>query len=327
MNPRLSSAAACAALLFLPFAARAQLDLTPWADRVLSDPNFLPAAGQLYGTSSYTHGWTDGTTANAAGLDVSNFHINTNTLEQYLAYGITDDVSVNASIAYAPANYREIDYPNATSASFDSSGFADPTFGATWRVFDQGAYPVNLDLLGSYTPDLIDAHTATSDQEGTIARGGQSGTIGGALGYETRGFGVRGAFTADFFGNSDTLDVSSGNVVRTQDHTNYDLSLETQTRLTDLFSVNAGIDRIFASNVGAVNLANGMPHTSVPGDSTGLRLALNYQFVPDLFVISATFAHDFYDNERTLYPNAAADTMTHNRSGDSVGLKLTYATP
>lgn len=328
MDRRLSKLAAGAAILLLSLEAPAQaLDLTPSADSILSDPNFLPAAGQFYGTTFYAHGWIDGTSANAAGLDVSNFHIDTNALEQVLAYGVTDNLSVNASIAYAPENYRQIDYAAGESATFDSSGFADPTFGATWRVLDQNVYPFDVDLLGSYTPDLIDAHTAAADQDGTVARGGQSGTLGGALGYETRSLGIRGAFTADFYGSSDTLDLSSGDLMQMQGHTDYELSLETQTRLTDLFSANAGIGRTFASNVNAVNLANGVPHFSEPGDSTTLHLALNYQFVPDVFVVSATYAHAFYDDQRTLYPDPAADTLTHDKSGDVVGLKLYYATP
>lgn len=319
---------AFAALLFVPLEVHAQaLDLTPYPARFLSDPNYLPLAGQIYGSSSYTHGWTSGTSENALGLESSNFQVNTNTLDQMLAYGITDDLSVNASIQYAPQSYREVDYANGSSASFDSSGFSDPTFGATWRLLDQGSYPVNFDLLGSYTPDVIDAHTATAFEDATVARGGQSGAVGGAVGYETRSFGIRGAFNANFFGKSDIFNLANGATTQTQGFTDYKLSLETQTRLTDLFSVNAGIAHTFAANQSAVNLANGVPHSTEPGDDTALQLALNYNFVPDAFVISATYAHEFYGNGHTLYVDPALDTTTRDKSGNLLGVKLTYATP
>jgi hypothetical protein len=317
-----------AALLASPIAAAAQdLDLTPYAGRILSDPNFLPLSGQIYGTTAYTHGWTDGNSANSAGLDTSSFHINTNTLDQLLAFGVTDDISVNASIEYTPINYREIDYASGHSSTVNSSGFSDPTFGATWRALDQNAWPVDLDLLGSYTPDLIDAHTASAFEDGTVARGGESGTVGAAVGYDTRSFGIRGAFAADFLGDSSAYNLANGDTIQTQGHTNYMLSLDTQTRLTDLFSVNAGLDHTFATNATAVNLASGAPRYSEPGDTTALHFALNYNFVPNQFVVSATYAHDFYGDGRTLYVDPAADSETRDKSGNIVGVKLSYATP
>jgi hypothetical protein len=301
--------------------------MTPNSSRILSDPNYLPLGGQLYGTSAYTHGWTSGNTSNDLGAQTSSFQINTNTLDQYLAVGITDDLSLNASLQYAPADYRQINYANGTSSTLDSSGFSDPTFGATWRVLDQNSWPFDFDLLGSYTPDLIDAHTASTVEDGTVARGGQSGTVGAALGYDTRSFGIRGAFNADIYGDSSNFNLANGDTVETEGHTNYTLSLDTQTRLTDLFSVNAGVAHTFASNLTAMNLANGAPRYSEPGDSTALQLALNYNFIPNQFVVSATYAHDFYDNGQTFYNNPAFDTETRDKQGNIVGVKLSYATP
>ena len=326
MNHR--SSVFAAALACMPAAAFAQaIDLTPYSGRILSDPEFLPLAGQVYGTSSYTHGWISGNSVDDLGTEFSSFHINTNTLDQTLAFGITDDLSVHASIQYAPQDYREIDYANGQRAFFDSSGFSDPSFGATWRVLDQGTWPANLDLFGSYTPDWINAHTATAFQDGTVARGGNSGLVGVAVGVVTRGFSIRGAFDANFLGQSSVFNLGNGDVIQTASHTNFDLSLDTQTRLTDLFSVNAGINHTFASNAGAINLANGAARLNEPGDVTALQLALNYNFVPDAFVVSATYAHDFYGNSSTLYANPAFDTATRDKSGDIVGVKLSYATP
>jgi hypothetical protein len=328
VNYSLPGLAVFAALALVPLAASAQaLDFTPYQGRILSDPNFLPMAGQFYGTTDYTHGWTDGNSANYTGLDTSSFHINTNALDQFLAYGITDDVTVDASLEYVPIDYREVNYASGRSTTLDSSGLSDPTFGATWRLLDEGAYPVNLDLLGSYTPDWIDAHTATAFQDGTVARGGQSGTVGAALGYETRSFGIRGAFNADFYGNSSAYNLANGDTNQTQGYTNYNLSVDTQTRLTDLFSVNAGIDHVFATSETGANLTTGAPHYSEPGDETALNLALNYNFVPNQFVISATYAHDFYGTGRTFYDNPLADTETRDKNSNIVGVKLYYDTP
>lgn len=310
-----------------PVAAFAQaLDLTPYAGRILSDPEFLPLTGQVYGTTAYTHGWVDGSSVDSLGAETSTFHINTNTLAQSLAYGIADDVSVGASIQYAPQDYRAVDYTNGQSAYLNSSGFSDPTFGATWRVLEQNTFPANFDLFGSYTPDWISAHTASAIQDGTVARGGDSGIIGAALGLVTQGFSIRGAFDADFLGQSSVLNLSNGDVIQAASHTNFDLWLDTQTRLTDLFSVNAGLSHTFASSA-AVNLANGGARLDEPGDSTSLKAALNYNFLPNALVISATYAHDFYGNSNTLYADPVFDTQTRGRNGDTLGVKLYYTMP
>lgn len=312
----------------LPVAALAQaIDLTPYSGRILSDPEYLPLTGQIYGTTSYNHGWFDGDSIRGPGTEFSTFHVGTNTINQTLAYGITDDFSVNASIAYTPGESREIDYTGGQRSIIDSSGFADPTFGATWRVLDQATWPANFDLFGSYSPDWIGAHTGTAIQNGTVARGGDSGIIGAAVGVVTQGFSIRGAFDANFLGQSNLFNLANGDLLQTESHTNFDISLETQTRLTDLFSFNAGISHTFASNANGVDLANGLPHYDQPGDATTLDLALNYNFIPNAFVVSATYAHDFYGTGHTLYTNPLYDVETTNRSGNVVGVKLTYATP
>ena len=312
----------------VPLAAFAQaLDLTPYPTRILSDPDFLPLAGQIYGTSSYTHGWISGNSVNDLGTQTSTFQTNTNTLNQMLAYGVTDDLAVNASILYVPQNYREIDKTSGAAAYFKSSGFSDPSFGLTWRALDQQVFPVDLDLIGSYTPDWISAHTSSASQDGTVARGGQAGTVGAALGYETRSFTIRGAFDANFLGDSDVANDTTGATIQTAAHTNYDLSLETQTRLSDLFSVNAGLAHTFDSSATATNLPVGTLRNVDPGDLTALQLALNYNFIPNAFVASATYAHDFYGNSRSFYANPAFNTETRDKNGDIVGVKLSYATP
>ena len=323
---RMLSLAAGAAFAFLPLTAFGQ-DMTPDTTRYLSDPNYLPYAGQIYGTSAYTHTWTNGDTFNSTGGQTSSFHVNTDTLSQFLSYGITDDLEVNASINYDPDSQRQISYANGTQASLDRTGFADPDIGIVWRALEEGPSPVNVDLFGSFTPNMIDSKSASPDADGSIAQGGESGTAGAALGYVTRQFSVRGSFAANIYGDSSTVNVVNDNTSHTQGYTNYVLSLQTQTRLNPLFSVNAGVDHTFASNQNVLNTSNDVSHLGQPGDTTTLNAALNYNLVPNQFVVSATYAHNFLANSQSVYLLPASDTSTHNRSADVLGLKLYYAMP
>ena len=323
---RLSGFAAGAAFAFLPLTAFAQ-DLTPDSTRYLSDPNFLPYTGQIYGYSAYGHTWTNGDTFNNLSDKTSSFRVNTDTLSQFLSYGITDDLEVNGAVRYDPDSQREIDYGNGTRATLNSSGFTDPSFGVVWRALDEGPSPVDFDLFGSYTPNLIDSNSSTINADGTVARGGASGTAGAALGYVTQQFSIRGAFNANIFGASSSFDPGNGDTYQTQGFNDYVVSLATQTRLDPLFSINAGIDHTFASNTNALNAANGIVHTTQPGDNTALHAALNYNLVPEQAVIAATYTHNFYDNSQSVFANPALDTSTRSKSGNVLGMQLSYLLP
>lgn len=327
---KVASLAAGAAVVCLPLAVHAQ-DAPPYTppdgSRILSDPNYLPYAGEFYGHTDYTHTWTSGDTFDSTGAKASSFHVNTDTIGQFLSYGITDDLEVNAAIRYAPDTSRKIDFANGTTTTLDSSGFSDPSLGVVWRAIDQGPSPFLVDFFGNYTLDAIDSKAASPTQDGTIARGGQSGTVGAALGYESPQFGLRGVFDANFYGNSTTLDLGSGDLLRTQGYNDYVLGLESQWRFSPVLSVNAGIDHTFAANQNTTNEVSGVNHVLNPGDVTALHAAVNYHLVPNKVVLSAMYTHDFYGNSSTAFLNPASDTTVHNKSGDTVGVQLYYTLP
>jgi hypothetical protein len=326
VSKRIARFAAGAALSCLPFSAYA-LDLTPDSSRILSDPNYLPLTGQIYGYTNYSHAWTSGSSFNDLGSQTSSFHINTNTMTQFLSYGVTDDLEVFGQADYVPDSYREVDNVNGTQSFFKSAGFSDPTFGVDWRAMDAGPFPFNVDLIGSYTPDAVDSENASTTSTGSVARGGQSGSIGAALGYQTRDFTARGSFSADFNGGSNTLNLANGEFAHTQGYNNYVLGLETQTRLNPLFSVNAGINHTFAGNQNALNTATDLAHLTEPGDTTALHAQLNYNLIPDQVVLAGTYTHQFYGNSRTSYADASLDNSSRDRDGNVLGVQLYYAFP
>jgi hypothetical protein len=301
--------------------------MVPDSTRYLSDPNYMPFAGQIYGYSDYAHSWTSGDSLNAAGDQTSSFKVNTDTLTQFLSYGLTDNLQIDGAMHYDPDSDRRINFANGTETTLDSSGFSDPTLGVQWRVLNEGPYPFDLDLFGNYTPNAFDSRIASAIDDGTIARGGQWGTAGAAIGYVTPQFSVRGIFDANIYGNGNTYELATNDVLRTQGYTDYVLALNSQTRLNPLFSVNAGIEHTFAANQNAFNETTGIAHLAEPGDTTDLHAALNYNLVPNQTVLSLNYAHVFYGNNQDIYANPASDNSTHNRSGDTLGVQVTYVLP
>ncbi len=323
---RLTSLAAGAAFIAFPLTVYAQ-GMAPDTGRILSDPNFLPYAGQIYGFTDYDHTWTNGDSFNNLDAKTASFNVNTDTVGQFLSYGLMDDLELNAAIHYVPGSQRDVTFANGTQESLNSSGFGDPSFGVVWRALEQGPSPVDFDLFGSYSPDWIDSKAPSPNNDGTVARGGSSGTVGAAVGYVTPQFSLRGSFNANFYGRSDTLDLLSGDTLRTDSRTDYVLGLATQWRFNPVFSVNAGIDHTFASNQNVLNTATDVSHVGEPGDTTALHAALNYHIVPNKVVASAIYTHDFYSNAQSVYANPASDSSVRNRSGDSVGVRLYYVLP
>jgi len=323
---RIAFLAAAAACLFVPVAVQAQ-DLTPDATRYLSDPNYLPYGGQIYGYTTYDHSWTSGDTVNYLGVQTSSFRENADAFGQFLSYGITDDLELNAAIHADADVQRQVDLANGTEPNLNSSGFSDPSFGVVWRALDQASAPVDLDLFGNFAPNWIDSRLPSPTDDGTIARGGSVGTVGAALGYGTHQLSVRGSVYAEFNGHSDSLDLGDNDLVRTDGYTDYVLSLTSQARLNQLFSVNAGISHTFLPNENVLNLTTGTPHVTEPGNSTVLSASLNYNLIPNTAVISATYSHSFLGNIDYVYANPVSDSSTRDRSGDTVGVRVDYVLP
>jgi hypothetical protein len=315
-----------AAAVTFPLPAYA-LDLTPDSTRILTDPTYLPLSGQLWGYTAYSHTWTNGDSFNDLGNTVSSFHVNADTIDQYIGFGVTDDFMIDASIRWTPDSNRQIDRFGAGSETLSSSGVSNPTFGATYRLIDQAASPVSLDVFGSYTPNWLDADNASATQEGTIASGGQSGSVGAAIGQELRDFTIRGAFTANFLGESNSFDLGDNDVIHDSAHTNYIASLDTQTRLTDLFSVNAGFAYTFANGSTVTNTFNGITHDTAPGNIAAFDLALNYQLVPNAMVAGVTYDYQNVGDSRNMFVVPTSDNGSRDRNANILGVRLTYAFP
>ena len=219
-----------------PLAAHAQ-DMTPMTDRILSDPAFLPLKGQFYGESSYFYNEINGENYDSTGAYVAHIRNVANTLSQYFAYGITDDLSLNFGIAGDVSGFRRVD--DATGDKrINASGFYDPTFGLTWRAIDQRTHGVNLDLFGVYAPDVFSSQVGSLTQDATVARGGGEGDLGLAVSQENRFFTLRGDVTARYYGTSTTTSAVNGVDIRTSSFWAPEVGVQTQVRFTPVISAN-----------------------------------------------------------------------------------------
>lgn len=319
MSSRYIVALALAAAVSMPVLAQAQ-DFTPTGDRILSDPTYLPLQGQFFGESGYGYERTNGNLFDSTGAQIATTRNTLNTIRQNFAYGLTDQLSINAGIAYGFDGHAS---QNGLTGA-DRSGFDNPSFGATYRLLDQRNRPVSLDIFGEYAPDAFQARSATGTQDGTVALGGPEADFGVALGHETRFFTIRGAFTDRYVGNSSFLNATTGGSADTSSYWVPTLGVQTQTRFTNRLSANVGFDYNFEGNRNTVNTLTGEESTNHVGDTQAVNVSLNYHFVPNRLVGSIDYRHTFYGHSNDSFSADSTDDTSLTRSGDGVGATLRY---
>ncbi|HTC21630.1 MAG TPA: hypothetical protein VK859_12325 [bacterium] len=314
------------AFSLLPIGAMA-LDFTPDASRVVSDPTYLPLGAQVFGSTEYSYGETNLITNNHLGALQGSTNTATTSINQVLEYGITGDLVLRFNGFFQLVGATNLS-PSGASTLTTSDGLSNPTFAAIWRFLDEKDHPFNWDLTGSYTPSLINAESASQDQNGTVVRGGTTSLVGTALSFKTRGFTVYGEFTAAYFGIRNILNPTTGNPTNYESSWQYGLDLTTQTRFTDQLSLNAGVSQTF-NDPASASFVNGsgklIDFTNLPGDLITLVTALNYQVVPGRFVASLVYSHVFYGNGGNNFPSFPnSDTTTTDKNEDLYGAEVRY---
>jgi len=311
-----------AAFVMFPLQAFAQPDS---ALRILSDPAYLPLAGQFEGNSAYHYGQTTGDVFDSTGAPDYSFHTVTNEIDQSLQYGLTDDLSFQVGIAYDPSVKRNDVFPDASVKTLSSNGFTDPTFGVTWRAIDETNAPLNLDFSASYAPDAFNAKTASPSEDGSIARGGQAAHFGAAISEVMQQFTVLVSVNANYLGGSTIDNLINDTTAKRDSYWTYDIGLASQLRFADRFSVNGGVTHTFNRNFNVMNITDGLASVSQPGDTTAFNVALNYHIVPNTFVVALTYAYDMHSSSQNVFATApASDTTTRSNNENLFGVKLQY---
>lgn len=314
------------ALFLLPLGASA-LDLTPDASRVISDPAYLPLGGQLYGSTEYSNASTSSSTADNLGAFRSANNSLSNIINQVFEYSVTDDFTLRVSDSYE-WNTSTTSFPDGTNTVTNSNGFIDPSFGLVWRVLDQRDNSISWDLLGSYSPNFISAQSADPTENGNVARGGDTETFGTALSYKMRDFTLYLEGTAAYLDNRAVLNPANQITTSYDSSWQYYLLVSTQTRFAPQWSINVGLSETFNDSVGASYVNGGgtlVSSSNTPGDVTDIILALNFQAIPNQFVMSFVYNHDFYNNSiNTNFTFPGNSTTNFDKDEDVLSGELRY---
>jgi hypothetical protein len=244
-----------------------------------------------------------------------------------LEFGVADDFTLKASGSIQMLE-STTNYVSDATTNTSSDGFGDPTFSAVWRVLDQKGNPFNWDLMGSYAPNLINDEAAAQNLEGTVARGGDTASLGTAFSYKTKDFTVYVSGNALYLDSRDILNQTNLITTTYQSSWQYGALLSTQTRFDEFLSLNASVSQTFGepANASYVNSSSHLiAFTNRPGDVTTLTAAVNFQVKPGWAVASMIYSHIFYGVSSNTYAvQTDSDTTTLNKGQDIFGAELRY---
>lgn len=301
----------------------------PISSRILSDPLYLPLAGKIYGTTSYTFTRSDGDVFNS-GLpgSSSSFTGDGNVLSQFLAFGATDELSLHARISHAWNDIDRAFFSSGAMSSAHAEGFTNPTFGLTYRLLDQ-AYqmPVDLDLSLDYTPDLVALQSAGPGRDGTEGAGRDRTDFTLRLGREMRAFTIAGSLTASYLGAQNYVALANNNNFTQESGWTYRLGVDTQTRLTDQWSLDGRISYAFADDLNGQNQTLALPFRNKTANGLDVGAGVNYALIPGNLVTGLTYDYQDFTNNALNYETLGTTIETRNHDAHVVGVNLRYAFP
>jgi outer membrane protein OmpA-like peptidoglycan-associated protein len=286
--------------------------------RLLGDPSFLPLAGQIEGSfsSTYSVDRYDSTNNNFFATSAS-YRRSGLAFLPALNYGITDDISVFAQMGWGNSFNRE-DYteqrlifgiplrivPVKGTVTYHALGADDPVFGATWRAIDQRNAPVSVDITGSYAPDIFRSKAPTDLDTGSLADGGQSGSVQVAISREMELLTVRAYGAFDYEGRRNESTDSGFEDLRSAPHAAYTAGLQTELRLLPWLALHAGITAQQAMQYDrpTIDQFGVTPVTIKPSGTISPYGGVLLPFFDRHLTAEVMYQHDFIDNEFVQSP-------------------------
>jgi hypothetical protein len=302
--------------LALPAPLLAQ-DLTSSGERIVSDPTYLPLKGQVEGETIYEYQSSSSTTSGGGAGSFT-----ASTLSQEFEYGLLDDLTIGVNDDYGWVGNHTVS-PTGRSSSAPANGFADPTFGVTWRVLDQRRQqPLDLDLGVAYAPNLIRAIAPTPTQEGNFTGGGDDLTLHAALGWETKSLTLQGYFNESLFGNTKVYEPKGYSAAESRWQPV--IGLNTQMRFTPRLSVNVDGSYTFQGTANVFDTANGVSSVHDTGNYGIVGASVNYHFILNKLVGSLGYNHTFYGQTNVVYPLHPAADLSEQRASDALTAAMSY---
>jgi hypothetical protein len=299
----------------------------PIGARIISDPLYLPLQGQVYGSTAFTMNTGLSKSYNATGAESTRSFNYADSFSQNLAYGATDDLDFHVTESFVVSG-TDVDHQlRGTTSQANANGFTDPTFGATYRAVDQRhSAPLDWDLTLNYAPDMMDASSAGGGHDGSENAGRQAVTMETLVGREMKGFTIAGLAGVTYNGKKTYTTLANNDTNTNSSYWNYFTALETQTRITDRFSINGDIRYNGYDDNNATNQTTGENWINKTPDDVDFTVALNYHFIPNRLVGQLSYDNILYTTSgaSTDHTTPTSNSTTSELGHNILGARLFY---
>ena len=240
----------------------------------LTDLMYIPARGTVYGETgvhwdSYRY-QAEGT----GGI----FKRDYSTARQKLGYGISDHLQLNVVYEYRGRGKQNLP---GTGDDYNYRGSLNPEVGALYRVMTQGADGYNMDVYGSFSPDLWKAEIG--NRHGTAAQGGMVYKAGVRAGKKNGDLEHSAVANLNYYGNTSVDGTGDTSNVKADSYYNLDLRYNAQYNFNPDLWVR-GTGRVFTTSEQATK-SGGTKTTQDMQYGYGLETALFAMIVPNTLAL------------------------------------------
>jgi hypothetical protein len=228
---------------------------------ILFSPGYLPRRGQIFTEFSYNYNAYTYSNQNSGVFNQqhNSWDQSSNSFQHRISYGVTDDIDITASFAWANTRdsetyeEREIQHHNPGgptqpqyvyfrgTENLRSIGADDPAFSLTWRAIDERTAPINLEIVAGYTPDVFQARNANDANTGAQASGGQSGSLQVSVSRKFSRLTVLAYGNFTYVGRRDIAQDGGYSVDRTGAHPVYAIGVQSLVSLFPWLALDAGV--------------------------------------------------------------------------------------
>jgi len=262
-----------------------QLDFN-WVD--FSSPIYTTFKGQLFGTTEFDF---DKTSVDIFQLGAKTGSERQSAIEltQVLRYGVTDALSIEASISESPSDIvKEVN--DGVSTKTVSEGWQDPGFIAVYRALSQPKTSIYLDFTAEYYPSVFLRSPASGTQEVNFEE-----SIGHAFG----------ALTLEGIAEATWVGEGRDGTETTPSFWNEQYEIEAFYRFSDRWSASIDAENQLVGHRDGPFFAHGQ---------------INYYIVPDRLQATLEYEHDFSYSE----PSLATGSYNGHVQSNVVGVRLGY---
>jgi hypothetical protein len=259
------------------------IDLTPDPSWYLSDPAALTLKGRIESLSAFAYSETNETWENLSGVKSEHFLNANDQVTQTFFYGITDRLQIGAAANWSNSHDT---YTYTASPTFESSksGFGNPTFGATYRIVEQGRSPVSVDGTLQYSPAI-----------GSDTGAAEYGKI--AVSRKMKSLTIQEYVSAKYYEAYDTVDEFNESTRSDGSYWDYQLGTATQLRLSDHWAINSGFAINFNSNQSNADATSHFAYTDRHDSSVEPYVGIQYEIMPNRMIVGIEYEHDFIGDD------------------------------